>query len=116
MIGWMFYRIKSQIDNKMIYNHPIGGMGNFFFQIAALWTLAKDNDDELCLINLDEIMKILINSKTNPIPHAEDWRYIFNRFPNENINTDKIVNHPFEYVKPTYLKDHQYFGYFQSPF
>lgn len=34
----------------MIYKSIHSGLGNALFQIAAIWTLAKDNDDELCLL------------------------------------------------------------------
>jgi len=97
----------------MIYNHPVGGIGNIFFQLAALWTFAKDNNDELCLINIDEAIVNLINYPSNPIPHAEVFKYVFNRFPNITGNIANKIEHPFTYSPIPYKPEHEYIGYFQ---
>jgi len=102
----------------MIYIYPIGGLGNMFFHIASIWSLAKDNNDELCLLNIDEKIINLINDKryVNNIcnlKHAEKYRYIFNRLKCLNINITQQLNYPFFYVPLIYKNEHQYVGYFQ---
>ena len=97
----------------MIYNHPVGGIGNIFFQLASLWTLAKDNNDELCLLNVDEAIVNLINYATNPIRHAPVFEYIFNRFPNKKGAIPNKIEHQFTYAPIPYYNEHEYIGYFQ---
>ena len=96
----------------MIYLHPIGGIGNMFFQIASIWTLAKDNNDELCLLNIEDNIERLI--KYNNRLHAPDYSYFLNRFPHKNgYHINNEIHYPCEYVPLEYKLEHQYFGYFQ---
>ena len=98
----------------MIYAHPIGGLGNMFFHIAAIWALAKDNGDELCLINIDAKIQNLIDDKRCKLSHANEYRYFLDRFPNLNVNhINEIVQCAFTYRPIEYKKNHEYFGYFQ---
>ena len=95
----------------MIYSSPVGGFGNILFQLAALWALAKDNNDELCLLNIDQRLQGLINYAV-PVKHAFDYKYILNRFP-QKLGGYRIINYPFTYVPLTYQKEAQYNGFFQ---
>lgn len=97
----------------MIYIHPLGGLGNILFHIASIWTLAKDNDDELCLLNIEEKIANLIKDKRCDISHARDYIYLFNRFKILNIEKPNI-NYNFEYKPLMYINEHKYTGYFQS--
>jgi len=97
----------------MIYIYPIGGIGNIFFHIASIWTLAKDNNDELCLLNIDKKIINLINDTRVDIKHAAKYEYIFNRFQNKNGIINNSIEYPFEYVPLEYKNEHEYIGYFQ---
>ena len=90
----------------MIYIHPIGGLGNIFFQIASIWTLAKDNDDELSLLNVDKCFNFLISADRGSL------NYILNRFPHKISCTNKVY-YPFHYIPIIYKKEYEYIGYFQ---
>jgi hypothetical protein len=92
----------------MIYNYPVGGLGNIFFQIASLWTFAKDNDDELCLLNINKVIYDLIHTRRGNLS------YIFNRFPNIIGEIHSKIEHPFPYTSIEYKKNYEYIGYFQS--
>ena len=96
----------------MIYLNPIGGLGNMFFQIASIWSLAKDNSDELCLLNINESINRLINS--NNRKNAPVYTYIFNRFNCKNGHMGNVMHYPFEYVPLEYKREYEYVGYFQS--
>lgn len=98
----------------MIYIHPIGGLGNMLFHIAAIWTLAKDNNDELCLLDIDSKVNTLKNDAIWNAPHAEDYRFLFNRFPIKNNIPTMKVNYPYIYVPLQYRREFEYIGYFQS--
>lgn len=91
----------------MIYNYPVGGLGNILFQIASIWALAKDNNDELCVLNVNKIIEDLKNNNRGNLT------YLFNRFPNITGHVNNVINHPFEYVPIEYKKEHEYVGYFQ---
>lgn len=97
----------------MIYIHPIGGLGNMFFHISSIWTLAKDNGDELCLLNIDKKIIDLMNDTRGDLKHAPKFRYLFNRFPQTNQIIKNRIIHPFEYKKIEYSKESEYIGYFQ---
>ena len=98
----------------MIYIYPIGGLGNMFFHIASIWALAKDNNDELCLLNIDEKIISLINDKReSDLSHALIYKYLFNQFPNVNKVVENKIEYPFEYIPLEYKKEYQYVGYFQ---
>lgn len=97
----------------MIYINPVGGMGNFMMHIAAIWTLARDNNDELALIDIDKKIYNLIHDGRANLDHANDYRYLFDRLPNvESINANKL-HYPFEYTQLAYIKEYEYIGYFQ---
>jgi hypothetical protein len=97
----------------MIYIHPVGGLGNMFFHIASIWTLAKDNDDELCLLNTDKKIMDLINDNRCDIKHAAKYKYIFNRFLCKNGTANRSKQYPFNYIPLVYHNECEYFGYFQ---
>jgi hypothetical protein len=98
----------------MIYIRPIGGLGNFLFHIAAIWSLAKDNNDELCLLDVDAKISIMKRDEIWNAPHAEDYKFLFNRFPNNSGIAPPQIQHPFTYVPMIYRPEHEYCGYFQS--
>lgn len=98
----------------MIYIHPVGGLGNMMFHIASIYSLAKDNDDELCLLNIDKKINDLINDKRCNLLHANSYRFLFERFKNENKSINLIAEYPFEYVPLSYKKNFMYQGYFQT--
>ena len=95
----------------MIYLTPNGGLGNMFFEIASIWTLAKDNNDELCLLNVENNTTQLINIKNR---NAINYEYIFNRFLNKNIIINESIQYPFYYMPLEYKNGYKYIGYFQS--
>lgn len=98
----------------MIYTHPVGGMGNMFFNIAALYTLAKDNNDDLCLINIDKKIIDLVNDYRWDGSHAPIFRYFLDRFPQMNIPENYGSEHSFTYEPIHYINEKVYKGYFQS--
>jgi len=97
----------------MIYIYPIGGLGNMFFHIASIWSLAKDNNDELCLNNVDKKIYDLDNDDRWDSKHAEKYRYVFDRLPNKK-GSYPILDYPFSFVPIKYQNERQYCGYFQS--
>ena len=97
----------------MIYVHPVGGIGNMFFHIASIWSLAKDNNDELCLLNIDKKIENLINDDRCNRKHSIEYKYLFNRFLNKNAEINDVMEYPFKFVPLEYKKDHEYVGYFQ---
>jgi len=101
----------------MIYIYPVGGLGNMFFHIASIWSLAKDNDDELCLLNIDAKIKELdaaINIVTTWTHHADKYRYILNRFLIKDFYNSHKIEYPYHYIPLDYKNEYQYIGYFQS--
>jgi len=98
----------------MLYIHPVGGLGNMFFHIAAIWTLAKDNNDDLCLLNIDKKIYDLDNDTRWNSKHAIKYKYIFNRFLNFDIKINNNIEYPYNYKQLEYKKEYQYIGYFQS--
>jgi hypothetical protein len=98
----------------MIYIHPVGGLGNFLFHIAAIWSLAKDNNDDLCLLDVDAKIKIMKRDEIWNAPHADDYRFLFNRFPNKNGIVVQQLHYPFIYAPLVYRPEYEYCGYFQS--
>ena len=96
----------------MIYSSPVGGFGNILFQLAALWTLAKDNNDELCLLDIDNRLQGLINYAV-PVKHAFEYKYILNRLPQSDKGCLGVIQHPFTFTPIKYMKDIQYVGFFQ---
>lgn len=97
----------------MIYVYPIGGIGNMFFHIASIYALAKDNGDELSLINIDKKIYDLDNDPRWESKHANVYRYIFNRFELVNADSKKQLTYDYKYVPLKYIKEHEYLGYFQ---
>jgi hypothetical protein len=103
----------------MIYVYPIGGLGNMFFHIASIWTLAMDNNDELCLLNIEQKIKELdaatnITTTWRNTTHAEKYKYFFNRISWANGNASKVITLPFQYIPIKYVEGAEYRGYFQS--
>jgi hypothetical protein len=103
----------------MIYVYPIGGLGNMMFHIASIWSLAKDNNDELGLLNIPQKIASLVNdpryyhNECN-LRHAQKYEYIFNRFPQINGRNFPTFSYPFTYTPLKYQKEYQYMGYYQS--
>ena len=64
----------------MIYLNPTGGLGNALFQIAALYSLAIDNSDSLCLLNVKKFINDLDNDIRLSTNHAEKYRFILDKF------------------------------------
>lgn len=96
----------------MIYLRPNGGIGNMFFEIASIWSLARDNNDELCLLDINSNINHLINDKNRKT--AKEYLFFLNRFYNkENITIDKKSIYSFDYIPLEYKNEHQYIGYFQ---
>ena len=99
----------------MIYTHPVGGLGNMFFNIASVWALARDNGDTLVLTKINKKIENLINDGRINLDHAPIYKYFLDRIPQENYSLPRpIYNHPFEYVKIPYMNGYEYSGYFQS--
>lgn len=92
----------------MIYINAIGGLGNIFFQIASIWSLAKDNGNELCLLNVDRVNANLKNLKRSEL------NYIFNRFPHKNTGSINVLQYPFRYTRLLHYNESEYIGFFQS--
>jgi len=97
----------------MIYIYPVGGIGNMFFHIASIWSLAKDNDDELCILNINKKIHDMNNDPRWNSKHAEKYNYIFNRIANKDGDSNFSQQYPFSYVPLTYKNEYEYFGYFQ---
>lgn len=97
----------------MIYIQPVGGLGNMFFHIASIYCLAKDNNTELVLLNIEEKIQHLKNDKRIDLKHASDYNYIFERFT-EYIGNKTKINYPFTYKNLVFVDNHEYVGYFQS--
>jgi len=103
----------------MIYIYPVGGLGNMFFHIASIYTLAKDNGDDICLLNIDEKIKELdaatnITDTWSDTKHSVKYRYFLDRFPQKVGDVPQKITHPFQYVPITYRPETRYFGYFQT--
>jgi len=102
----------------MIYIYPIGGLGNMLFHIASIWTLAKDNDDELSLLNIEDKIRELdaavnITTTWSETKHSDEFRYLFNRFHRSTGDAPNIKL-PFQYIPIQYTNGYKYSGYFQS--
>ena len=98
----------------MIYIRPLGGLGNFLFHISAIWTLAKDNNDELCLLDIDNKILTMQTGEVWNAPHAADYMYLFNRFPMKNEFSAPVIHSPYVYVPLQYIPEREYYGYYQS--
>ena len=96
----------------MIYIYPVGGLGNMFFHIASIWALAKDNDDELCLLNIDKKINDLYSHFK--LLNAPKYKYVFNRFYTKDGGAPHSIQYPFHYVPLEYKNEHEYIGFFQS--
>jgi hypothetical protein len=97
----------------MIYINPIGGLGNMFFHIAAIYSLAKDNNDELSLLNISSKIQNLIADTRCKLTHAAEYQYLFDRFKQYNGHVGKRHHHPFRYSPIPYNNGCEYFGYYQ---
>jgi len=103
----------------MIFIRSNGALGNMFFHIAAIWTLAKDNGDEMYIIDKKEKIKELINDKRCEMSHAENYKYLLDRFGSLITNPWKtkflkIIDSPFTYSPLEYKNGYFYRGYYQS--
>lgn len=115
----------------MIYLNPTGGLGNNLFQIAALYGLALDNDDELCLLNTEKHINDLNNDERATAKNGEKYNFIFNKFhkldnvkpiwsPNQKYSSPTVdnffnkVHYPFQYKSLEYQDQYEYIGNFQS--
>ncbi len=97
----------------MIYIYPIGGIGNMFFHIASIWSLAKDNNDDLTLLNIEEKIANLKSDARIDLRHADFYRFLFNRFPIANGGAVNSFEHTFTYSPIPYMPGYKYIGYFQ---
>ncbi len=102
----------------MIFIRPNGALGNMFFHIAAIWSLAKDNNDVLCLVERKTKIQELISDTRCDMGHAEKYLYLLNRF--KNLQTDpgflknkKKADTSFTYTPLEYKKGYLYRGYYQ---
>jgi hypothetical protein len=95
----------------MIYIHPIGGIGNMFFQIASIWTLAKDNGDDLCLLNVQDNIDELISLRNRK--QSTNYFYFLNKFLNKNENICNSISYTHKYEPLVYKSGYEYVGYFQ---
>ena len=84
------------------------------FNMAAIWTLAKDNNDVLGLINIDNKINSLIHDGRINLDHANDYRYLFDRFPNVTNNSRGKYQYSFDDSNLIYTNEFEYIGYFQS--
>jgi len=98
----------------MLYVYPIGGIGNFLFQIAAIWTLAKDNNDELALLNIDAAISELNACNLYGMKHANAYKYIFDRFSVAGNTIAEVIQYEWDYTPLEYKNGYQYLGYFQT--
>ena len=98
----------------MIYVHPIGGMANMMFHIATIWTLAKDNNDILVLLDIDKKINNLIHDGRINLDHANDYKYLFDRFPQITNYSPNKIGFAFEELNIPYIPNREYVGYFQS--
>lgn len=101
----------------MIYCNLKGGLGNMMFQIAAVKSIAIDNDTDCSFPNLESHLNYLNNETTyNPkLNHSSEYRGIFKNLNTTPIKCSKRLTYPFEYVdiklpKSDIILD----GFFQS--
>lgn len=113
----------------MIYINPRGGFGNSLFQLAAMYVIATENNDEFCILNHKKHINDLTNDVRLKCKHAFKYDFIFDKFKQldfapveweENQEYSKEFDNnfsryylPFEYTVPQYLSEHEYIGYFQ---
>jgi len=90
----------------MISTELRGGLGNYLFQIAAIHSLAVDNND-IAVFNLE----------TTLVRHRPVESYLNNILRNIRISTpvtEKVYDEPhFTYTVLPYIKNCLYLGYFQ---
>jgi len=101
----------------MIYSTLKGGLGNMMFEIAAMCSLAYDNNDNVCFINISSQIAYL-NNETNFNPnmqHAQEYDYLLKRFDHPTPDSYvKQFNMPFHFEKLEYVNGAFYDGFFQS--
>lgn len=98
----------------MIYIHPVGGLGNMLFHIASIYTLALDNEDELCLINIQKKIDDLKKDGRINLDHAHEYSFILDRFTQDDVEVFTKNEYQFRYEPLTYVPSSEYIGYFQS--
>lgn len=93
-----------------------GGLGNLMFQIAALKSLAIDNDTDVIFPNAKQMIDYL-NSIPPAMGYAIEYYNIFKNFnwiANEQFVSNNTIHVPFGYHKLDYVKGSCYDGFFQS--
>ena len=103
----------------MIYCNLKGGLGNMMFQIAALKSLAKDNESDVVFSNLINHFDFLNKEVShNPkVNYAQEYINIFKNISfNNEVSTGASVNieFPFDFVKLKFKDKTRYSGFFQS--
>ena len=83
-----------------------------FFQIGTIWTLAKDNGDNLCLLNIEDNINELISLRNRK--QSPNYSYFLNRFLNKNKTISDVMSYENKYQPLTYKPEYEYVGYFQS--
>jgi hypothetical protein len=101
----------------MIYSVLKGGLGNMMFEIAAMHSLAIDNNDTAAFINIPSQITYL-NNETNFNPslnHAQEYMFLLERFNHPGLATYTAqFNVPYHYEKLQYVNNAYYDGFFQS--
>jgi len=98
----------------MIYIHPIGGVGNMLFHIASVWSFAKDNNDDLCLVDVPGKIRALKADPRANLVQADHYRYFLDRFKHCDRAPGPVYHHTFVYSPIPYRNNFAYVGYFQS--
>ncbi len=105
----------------MIYCNLKGGLGNMLFQIAAVKSLAIDNQREFSFPNLNSHLGYLTYDNVyNPkLNYAYEYLLYFNKFKslktNPPTNGFKTIRYPFEYLDIPLPNDDVFVdGFFQS--
>lgn len=101
----------------MIYSSLKGGLGNMMFEIAAMVSLAHDNNDTCGFVNIEPQIAYL-NNETNFNPnmkHAQEYMYLLQQFKCDlPLSYPQQFSVPYHYVPLQYVKGAFYDGFFQS--
>ena len=94
-----------------------GGLANCMFQIAAISSLAKDNNTVASFPNFDTQLDMM-NKDTHHNPkltYAHDYKTIFKNLNliKEHINASEVISIPFKYVEIPFKDNASYNGFFQ---
>lgn len=101
----------------MISCEVMGGLGNMLFHVAAVYALARDNDDQLSLPNLDSHL-VYLNSRRSlcsGMEDAQEYKVIFRGFPS-SLEEPPVhyQSMSFHYEPLVYQSRCQYKGFCQS--